>query len=260
LAVAIGFVLRASDPVLATELTKEELNAIFTRNATTVTLDDKDADKPVIGFDIFPKGNNADGALEKLQVCKKARTATISSKSDVTDKGLEYLKELTGMEDLKLSGTKYTEKGLANLKTLTKLKKLELAVPDTGEGLAFLKECKELKYLRLIGTKITDEGFANLKELKSLEELNLSDTSLDDMAIGNLAGLTDLKKLIISRTKITGGSVATIKELKGLEELYASKPGSKLVGKKLVTTKEGLDDKAAAEIKKALTNLKKLER
>jgi hypothetical protein len=260
LAVAIGLVLRASDSALATELTKEELSALLNGSATSVDLDNKDPDKPVIGFDIYPKGGNADGALAKLKVCKKVHKAVIQGKSDVTDKGLECLKDMTEMEDLRISGSKFTEKGLANLKGMTKLKKLELAVPDTGEGLSFLKECKELKYLRLTGTKITDEGFANLKELKSLEELNLSDTSLDDKSIANLTGLTDLKKLTISRTKITSASATSIKELKGLEELYASQPGGKLVGKKIVPTKEGLDDKAAGEIKKALTNLKKFDR
>ena len=50
---------------------------------------DKDGDKPVVAFDIFPKGGNADGALAKLQVCKKVRKASIASKADVTDKGLD---------------------------------------------------------------------------------------------------------------------------------------------------------------------------
>src|SRR5262249_51384936 len=98
-------------PVAATELTKAETDALLNSSGTSVTTD-KDGDKPIIGFDIFPKGGNADGALEKLKVCKKVKKASIASKSDVTDKGLECLKDMTEMEELKLFGSKYTEKGL----------------------------------------------------------------------------------------------------------------------------------------------------
>jgi hypothetical protein len=242
----------------ATELTKEELSALYNGSSTSVTLA-KDGDQPVIEFSIFPKGGNADGALAKLQVCKKVRKASIANGAGMTDKGLACLKDMTEMEELKIGG-KYTEKGLANLKGLTRLTKLELVVPDTGEGLEFLKECKNLKTVKLIGTKMKADAFANLKEIKTLEELDLNDTALDDKGAAHLADLTNLRKLSIVRTKITSASAGSLKSLTGLEELYTSKPGMKLVGKKFVPTREGIDDKAADDLKKTLTKLKKFDR
>jgi Leucine-rich repeat (LRR) protein len=259
LAAGACLVLHCAPRAGATELSKEELLALFNGSATTVDVD-KDGDKPVIGFTIFPKGGNADGALAKLQVCKKVRKADIAGKAGMTDKGLECLKDMVEMEDLKIGAGKYTEKGLANLKGMTKLKKLELAAPDTGEGLAFLKECKDLKVLKLSGTKITDESFANLKDLTNLEELELKYTSLDDKGMAHLAGLTNLKKLNLVSTKITSASLPTLKGFTNLEELYLSKPSTKVIGKKAVTGKDGFDDKAADELKKALTKLKMFDR
>jgi hypothetical protein len=259
LAAAVGIACLSAPRADGTELTKEELSALFNGSATSVTLG-KDGDMPVIGFVIYPKGGNADPALAKLKVCKQVRKAEVGGKADMSDKGLECLKDMTEMEALKIGAGKFTEKGLANLKGMTKLKTLELAVPDTGEGLDFLKECKDLKVVKLTGTKITDAGFANLKNLKNLEELDLRFTSLDDKGIAHFAELTNLKKLNVSSTKITTASVATMKSLTALEELYVSKPANKVIGKKVIPGKEGLDDKAEAELKKALPSLKKFER
>jgi len=65
----------------------------------------------------------------------------------VTDTGLEYLKELTRLQDLNLAGTRVTDAGLVHLKGLTKLQGLHLRkakVTDAGvkELLKALPNCK----------------------------------------------------------------------------------------------------------------------
>ena len=94
-----------------------------------VTIDKKSPDKAVISVDL------------KL--------------SDVTDTGLENLKEFTKLQSLNLTGTKVSDAGLEHLKGLTQLQSL------------YLRE-----------TKVTD--VERLKGLSQLQELNLWGTQVND--------------------------------------------------------------------------------
>lgn len=86
--------------------------------------------------------------------------------NQITDTGLEHLKDLTGLINLSLYGTQVTDAGLKHLSGLTNLSELSLDETQvTEEGLDTLKGLPSLKTLHLDGTRITAAGRARLRKL-----------------------------------------------------------------------------------------------
>ena len=106
-------------------------------------------------------------------------------------KALPLLKDVLGLVDLNLGGTKIKDADLANLKGLTNLDHLHLEnTPITDAGLAHLKGLTKLNYLNLYGTQVSDAGLAQLKGLTNLQHLYLWQTKTTP------AGAADLKKAL----------------------------------------------------------------
>jgi hypothetical protein len=85
--------------------------------------------------------------------------------SEVTDAGLEHLKELSGLSSLYLSGTQISDAGLEHLSELSSLEVLFLVDTQiTDAGLEHLRGLTNLRELPLYGTQVTDEGAKNLQE------------------------------------------------------------------------------------------------
>ena len=77
----------------------------------------------------------------------------------VTDAGLEHLKGLAQLKDLKLNGTQVTDAGLEYLKGLNQLQTLDLGKTQVADaGLERLKVLSQLQELDLEQTRITDAG------------------------------------------------------------------------------------------------------
>jgi hypothetical protein len=109
----------------------------------------------------------------------------------VTDSELRELKDLKGLQRLRLGYTEITDLGLKELKELKGLQELGLSCTQiTDAGLKELKELKGLQALWLNDTLITNAGLKDLKELKGLKTLGLGGTSsgITD------AGMEDLKE------------------------------------------------------------------
>jgi hypothetical protein len=81
--------------------------------------------------------------------------------------GLEHLKDLPNLPELRLIGPRVTNAGLENVRGLTRLQTLALEE-----------------------TKISDAGLPNLKTLTNLQTLDLSGTNVTE------AGVKDLKKAL----------------------------------------------------------------
>jgi hypothetical protein len=85
--------------------------------------------------------------------------------AQITDTGLEHLKELTDLRRLELSDTAIGSIGLESLKGLTKLRSLNLARTKVSDaGLQHLKRLTNLKSLDLKQTQVTSEGVEKLQE------------------------------------------------------------------------------------------------
>jgi hypothetical protein len=90
-----------------------------------------------------------------------------------TNDDLAFLKGLTGLQSLVLTGTKVTDAGLAQIKGLTGLQTLYLRETQvTDAGLEQLKGLTGLQALDLSGTRVTDAGLAHLKGLTGLQTLS----------------------------------------------------------------------------------------
>ena len=106
-------------------------------------------------------------------------------------KAMPLLKDVLGLVDLNLGGTKIKDADLANIKGLINLNRLHLEnTPVTDAGLTNLKGLTKLNYLNLYGTQVTDAGLAQLKGLTNLQQLYLWQTKTTS------AGVADLKKTL----------------------------------------------------------------
>jgi len=133
--------------------------------------------------------------------------------SDLTDAGLEHLKDSTELSLLDLNGPQVTDAVIEHLKGLTELEVLYLSdtrVTDTG--LEHLKDLPKLKELNLFGTQVTDAGLEHLKDFPKLTILNLSDTQVTDAGLEHLKDLPELTILWLSRTQFTDEGVKKLQQ------------------------------------------------
>ncbi len=206
----------------------------------------------------------------------------LSNDSEVTDAGLNELKELKNLTELSLFNTNVTDAGLKELKDLKNLVRLDLGSTSiigievngaplkhsrvTGAGLTELKDLKKLSELSLFNTKVTDAGLKEIKELKNLTELNLGATYVTDVGMKDLKELRSLTTLDLSYTKVTDAGLKDLKELRNLTTLdlsYTQVTGAELkeLGTlKLLRTLNLCNTKvtgvAIAELKSALPGCK----
>jgi Leucine-rich repeat (LRR) protein len=176
------------------------------------------------------------------------------SSRELSDADLKYLKGLTGLESLHLSGTyagpcPLTGQGLANLRGMTKLRRLMLdftSITDDqlthlaplktletlqlhrnryliGDGLIHLQALTSLRELRFYVTPIEDDGLKHLEPLTSLEVLSLQSTHVTDAGLAHLEKLTRLRELILP-DQISDAGLVHIGKLAALEKLLLYGP------------------------------------
>eukprot|EP00252_Welwitschia_mirabilis_P007649 TRINITY_DN1924_c0_g1_i6.p1 TRINITY_DN1924_c0_g1~~TRINITY_DN1924_c0_g1_i6.p1 ORF type:complete len:113 (-),score=7.71 TRINITY_DN1924_c0_g1_i6:431-769(-) len=79
---------------------------------------------------------------------------------------------------------------------------------------------KKLRSLELCGGGITDVGVRNMKDLTLLTSLNLSqNSSLSDVALEYISGMTELVSLNLSNSRITNAGLLHLRPLKNLTSL-----------------------------------------
>ena len=108
--------------------------------------------------------------------------------TDVTDEGLEKLKDLAQLRRLVLTGTAISDAGCAHLGKLTKLEELELC-----------------------DTSISNDGLKGLRELQGLKRLNLDNTSIDDRGLAQLGHLPKLASSSLAYTGVSKDGLATLR-------------------------------------------------
>jgi len=139
--------------------------------------------------------------------------------SAVLDKALVSLKDVLGLVELNLGGTKIKDADLANIKGLINLDRLHLEnTPITDAGLAHLKGLVKLNYLNLYGTSVTDAGLKQLEGMTNLKNLYLWQTKTTE------AGVANLRKALPQVDISTG---AELKEIVKKEEKKDEKEAEK---------------------------------
>jgi hypothetical protein len=171
------------------------------------------------------------------------RVTGIRLPMSATDADLVPLKELKGLQDLRLYWTQVTDAGLSHLKDIKDLRELELGTKVTNDGLVHLADIKGLQTLGLADTSVTDAGLAHLKELKGLNTLWLNGAKISNAGLEHLKDLMRLQTLGLEDTKVTDDGLEHLKYLKrlqrldlrrtrvtaaGVKELQAALPGTKI--------------------------------
>lgn len=88
---------------------------------------------------------------------------------------------------------------------------LHLSLPDaTDAEIALFSGFKNLRFVSLHGFQGTAEGVAVLRSWPSLNHLDLSDSSVDDTALGELRGAAKLEHLVLTDTRITDASMEVL--------------------------------------------------
>jgi hypothetical protein len=110
------------------------------------------------------------------------------SGTDVTDAGLVHISDLTSLRKLNVGAglmkpSNLTDAGLEQLKNLHQLEQLVLSgAKITDDGLAQLAPLKNLQRLYLFQTRITDAGLEHLEGLQNLEILRVGRTAVTQEA------------------------------------------------------------------------------
>ncbi|MCL4207556.1 MAG: hypothetical protein KJ000_34155 [Pirellulaceae bacterium] len=162
--------------------------------------------------------------------------------TDVTDKTLKQVAELSNLRKLDLRNTKVTDKGLKELARLTKLKELGLSESqlsdanlrvlrklgllhclDQAEGRKRPVSEEEITALSLSRSPVTDAGLRELAALLKLTWLNLSDTQVTDAGLECLRGLPRLQRLYLGGTQVTDAGLEHLEGLTELQGLHLAK-------------------------------------
>ncbi len=126
---------------------------------------------------------------------KEPETSPFAKHADHRRWPQEYLKGLTDLEELDLSGTRITGRGIEHLKNLKSLRSLNLLgaqVPD--ESMDILAGMKSLEVLNLYRTLVTNSGLASLHSLKNLTDVDVRYSRVTNNGVEALrAALPEIK-------------------------------------------------------------------
>jgi hypothetical protein len=137
------------------------------------------------------------------------------------DGQLPYLKHISSVRSITLSGRNITDAGIANLaqaKQLTDLSLLSTSVTDTG--LRKLDQLPKLERLSLSG-QFSSEGLQQLQRIKSLRSLALL-SSMDKRSLGFLVGLSQINNLSLSELQLSKELVDIINQCKHLSSCFVA--------------------------------------
>jgi hypothetical protein len=176
------------------------------------------------------------------------RRMRLGSLRGVTDAGLRFLGQMSGIQSLSLIASEVTDRGLASLPPLKHLTDLSLPEQTSDEGLRSLPELPALRELSLWArtpshSKVTDNGLRYLTKFPELEELRLDGTAvsgpglaylqaspklktlrliacpIDDSGLSYVVRLTTIEKLDLDRTQISDKGLVHLQALHPLKKL-----------------------------------------
>jgi hypothetical protein len=167
-----------------------------------------------------------DATVERLAEANRIELLDLTDVTALTPEGVAMLGRMTGLRNLKLSGssvddqsvqaignltnlaalalqqTAVTDEGISSIRTLEKLRELSLyGTPITDASLIWLSEMPELAKLRLRGTRVTGENAGALAVLP-VADLELAETDFGNAGMPAVAAMPNLQKLNLWLTKV----------------------------------------------------------
>lgn len=152
-----------------------------------------------------------DDDLSQLKIFRHLKRIDLSGvdADSITDRGLQHIAELQGIEWLSLAGLKVSE-----------------------HAARYVANLKSLRYLDVAGTRFNDEAVRIISTLKGLEHLDLRNTRLTKASVPYLAKLSNLTLLDFSGTEINAAAafpkLSTLKKLD--DPLYSLRIRGRLGG------------------------------
>jgi hypothetical protein len=135
-----------------------------------------------------------------------------ASRTPIRDEQLQQVATLSGLEALTLTSTSISDAGIAHLAPLKKLQALHLTgTKISSSGLNALSPLEGLKVLDLSATAVS----GNLGQLSSLPQLDwlvLRNLTLEDDALGELAGCQRLRRLSLEGSQYDQESMEKLRQ------------------------------------------------
>ena len=227
LAIGLASLLASTDGCGSEELNIDQATAIaeIRRLHGVVVDDDKEAGKRAVDASVTGAALPFVKELNGLQSLKLGG-------SGITDAGLKYIDGLSKLERLWLYDTKVTDLGFEHLRDLTAIRTLYVGFGGgadegrivqqpprtrvTGSGLVYITSLKSLQTLEFVQTDLTGAGLQYLKGLTQLRTLNLTFNEVTDAGLENIKGLTQLETLCLQETRVSDSG---LRNLRGLAQL-----------------------------------------
>jgi Leucine-rich repeat (LRR) protein len=135
-----------------------------------------------------------------------------ASRTPIRDEQLKQVGTLSGLENLTLTSTSISDAGIAHLAGLKKLQSLHLTgTKVSSSGLNALTSLEGLRVLDLSATAVS----GNLGQLSSLPQLDwliLRNVTLEDDALGELAGCQKLSRLSLEGSQYDQESLEKLRQ------------------------------------------------
>lgn len=186
-----------------------------------------------------------DGGLRYLANHQKLETLDLYHCTQITGRGLAYLKDLPSLKKLVINHSKINDEDLANLVGIKSLRHLELPMQITDKGLEYvgrmsgltnliasnclnvsdtgirsLSNLNNLKVLEIRGNKITDEGVGEITKHNGLVSLYLAGPLITNDGLAKLNSLKSLKKLSLYTENTDISAISRLNQLSDLRQLY----------------------------------------
>jgi len=139
-----------------------------------------------------------------------------------SDRCMPYIARLTGLRSLNIGQTDVTDKGLRYIKNLKYLEYLDTPPRMTDRGMAYIAELTSLRGLYLGGSwisQVTNAGMQHISKLTSLKELYLRGERMGDAGLAYLRGLSRLEYLCLYGSHFTDRGLVHVKAMPSLRIL-----------------------------------------
>ena len=161
-------------------------------------------------------GLNKDSKLSKL----------VASHSALKDEALQYLSRVKALQTLELGGTDITDRGLSYLRGMPNLSFLELSYckgVHQAEVIKILDSCKSLHSLKLKALKFDSKIIPHLISLAPTR-LQIADTGLKNEDIVKLARIPNLQEIDFSFNGVSEETFETFARLPNMQKIYIKQP------------------------------------
>jgi len=167
--------------------------------------------------------------------------------TDISDRGLEHVKDLPKLLELRVNDSKVTGAGVTKMKCIKHLRTLWVdQLNKVPEVLRALDGSTALMYLSASRTDLTDADMSYIARMPNLTVLRVPHNHITDAGLAKLAALKGLQALEISRNPITTASIPLFKQFKHLQGLYITtynwSPSQKAELKKILPAKCEIKD------------------